>query len=99
MKYKLSKDRLSMFLGAYTVEVYWPHLHTRIGCEKLDANFVKFHGRTELGFTANTQILYTRPRDGWSWERALAARILGFGIGVAYKHCENPYVNGGVNYG
>lgn len=88
LKGQLGKDAASLWVGDWTLELYFPALHHKLGKDGAD------YSRTQLGVVLPTLILYVRPRDGWRWNRSLALKVLGFGFGVAYQHCENPNMKG-----
>lgn len=74
------KGDYPFYFSDYTLNLYTPTVDYNFNPEGEDS--------VHLGFF--TQILYRRPRTGWSWHWSFVFRILGFGIGIAHQHCENP---------
>lgn len=77
--YKVQKDRLVLFVGFLTIELYWPRFT---------------FNNSDIGLWFHTHINYKRHVERREWEvtRAFVIKILGFGIGLAWKHCDNPSI-------
>ena len=74
---KFKKDRLCLYIGLLTVELYW-------------LRFIKTN--VELGIMADSIVLY-KGSNRWSKDLCIwsfVIKVLGFGAGIAWKHCENP---------
>lgn len=74
---KLTSSELSFFFGRLTVQIYWP---------KLENN------SSGIGIFMSSQLNYKKRSKSNEWwvTRALALKILGFGIGFAWNHIDNP---------
>jgi len=71
---KLNRDRIEWWLGLLTINVYWPDILLR---------------KRQFHAIFKTQIIY-RHRADWAWDRSFVLQILGFGVGFAWNHCDNP---------
>jgi hypothetical protein len=73
-------DRVSFFFGRYTVELFFPKI-------------LKIKNCPEFGVFLRTQFYFVRnlyEHSNWDWSVTLI--ILGFGIGIAKNHVDNPNV-------
>lgn len=77
---KLERDNIEIYVDQVTLVFYWPY----IAIEKRRVH-IAFH----------SQITY-HDRNNWEVNKSLVMRILGFGIGIAHKHCLNPNVKDNV---
>lgn len=75
MKCALSKNRLTIFIGKLSFELYWPLIY--IG------------NRKQYGVYAKTMMMW-RPEYDWKWNWAFAMILFGFGFGICHNHVENP---------
>lgn len=73
--YKLTKERISLYVGKMSFELYWPVFYAG--------------NRKQYGFYAKTMLVW-RPEFDWKWNWALAATLLGFGFGICHNHVDNP---------
>lgn len=74
---KLSRDRVVLYFGLLSIEIYWPSY---------------LHNQTDTGLYAPTQISLKRSNkwNRWMMKWAFVFKILGFGIGICWDHCDNP---------
>jgi len=65
------------FIKLLTIELYYPYI---------------IWNNINFGIRMDTVLLgYKKyPERAWVMDWSIAMQILGFGIGFAYKHCENP---------
>jgi hypothetical protein len=77
---ELIKGDYPFYIGEYSIHIFTPTVEWKFGGE--------YNESLHVGL--NTQILYRRPKDGWSWHWSFVFRILGFGFGIAHQHCDNP---------
>jgi len=76
--YKLTSDRLRVYLWQLTLEIYWP-LFKR--------------GNDFAGVFARTAVIVYWPNEYRpSWRSSFSGTLLGFGAGYAWKHWDNPNV-------
>lgn len=71
------RGRIIYYIGLLSIELYYPYFY------KKTANF---------GFSADTMLnVFTYLKDeDWMLTRSAAMKIIGFGFGLAWKHCSNP---------
>lgn len=77
---ELIKGDYPFYVGDYTINFYTPSVGWKFGGEYED----------QISIRGQTQILYRRPKTGWSWHWSFVFRVLGFGFGIAHQHCDNP---------
>jgi hypothetical protein len=70
-------DRLVVYYGKLSVEFYWPQF-----CKS----------KTEPGVFMPTQLNFKRAEEDnrWMYKWAGVIKVLGFGFGLCWDHCENP---------
>lgn len=76
---KLEKDQISFFIGYLSIVIFWPRIN--------------FQPYSILGFWFPTTICYqdkTFKGDWYPYGKSFAIRILGVGIGLVWKHTDNP---------
>ena len=78
---KLDRDNIEFYVGQITIVLYWPYVRLKARS-------------THIAF--NSQITYYDRRN-WEVNKSLVVRIVGFGIGIAHKHCLNPNVKGNIS--
>lgn len=73
----LTKKELNLFFGRLTLQVYWPYFV----CNSSD-----------LGVFVPSQLNFKKRSKNTEWwvTRALAIKLLGFGLGFAWNHINNP---------
>jgi hypothetical protein len=77
MKYR--NGILSFFIGFLTIEIYHPIFNF-----SLIQISIKFD---------TILVINLRHQDNRWWiDRSIAIKLLGFGIGFAWKHCDNPNI-------
>jgi hypothetical protein len=77
-QFKMRNGAASLCIGLLTLEFYWPQVFCAKG------------GHTPIyGFMLKTGVLY-RPAKNWAWDYSLCITVLGFGVGGAWNHCDNP---------
>lgn len=71
--------RFLFYLGYLSIELYYPYF---------------FNTNRNWGISAGTKIIcYKRYKpQAWMLDRSLVIQIVGFGIGLAWLHCDNPNV-------
>lgn len=77
------KGMFKFHLKYLTIEIYWPYIiwnNINYGV-KLDTIFL---------------IYKHNPDREWVMIWSVAVKIIGFGIGFAWKHCDNPIMDTGV---
>lgn len=74
---KKVKGKFIFFIKYLTIELYHPYI---------------IWNNVNIGFNMDTMILTYRkyPERDWMMEWSFAVKIMGFGFGLTYKHCENP---------
>lgn len=75
---KVQRDRLVIWISLLSIEIYWP---------KLCIN------NTDIGIYMPSQIS-GKKANKWNkhlLDWAFVIRVIGFGFGLAWNHCENPY--------
>lgn len=72
----LESDRLAIFAGMLTIYVLWPKILLR--------------PKTQ-GIRLDTGLLLKQPKDRWESQWSGLIRVLGFGLGLAWKHIHNPF--------
>jgi len=75
---RVRNGAVSICMGLLTVEVYWPQLF-----------FMVRDYKPTYGIMLKTCALYI-PAKNWAWDYSLCFMVLGFGIGGAWNHVENP---------
>jgi len=71
------KGKFKIFIKYLTIELYHPYITWNT---------------VNVGIHLNTLILIYRhnPEREWMMKWSFAFKILGFGFGITWKHCENP---------
>jgi len=74
---KLSHDRAVFYFGFLSIEIYWPKV---------------LHTSSDTGIYLPTQLSIKRATKWVTWmlKWAFVLKILGFGFGLAWEHCDNP---------
>ncbi len=70
-------DRFRFYIGYLGVEIYYPYI---------------IFNNVNLGLKLDT-LLIIRISNKWSRHlvvASIALRVLGFGLGISWKHCDNP---------
>lgn len=79
----LTSGRLVVYLNKLSVEIYWPRL---------------VRSNTDLGVFMPTQInlKIADKHNRWMLKWSVVCKVLGFGVGLCWDHCDNPnkYVEG-----
>ena len=76
---KLERDEVSFFIGYLSIVVFWPIINVR--------------PYSILGIWFPTSICYqdrTRSGGWYPYGKSFTIRILGVGIGLVWKHTDNP---------
>lgn len=76
---KLERDQVSFFIGYLSIVVFWPRIN--------------FQPYSILVIWFPTLICYqdrTRSGGWYPYGKSFAIRILGVGIGLVWKHTDNP---------
>lgn len=71
------RGKFVFYIGYLTIELYYPYYYVKT------ANF---------GFSANTilNVFTYDEKEAWMVHRSIAMKLVGFGFGLAWKHCHNP---------
>ncbi len=76
---KISKGQIAFYIKQLTLEIYWPKI---------------LNNSADFGIFMPTQISYKKFNEYniWYFHRAAVIKLLGFGVGIAWKHCDNPNI-------
>ena len=72
------KGKFRFFIGFLTIELYYPYI---------------IWNNVNIGIHLDTMILsYLRTSKDREWlmHWSFAIKVVGFGFGITWKHCENP---------
>ena len=72
---RIESDAFVIWINQHTFNIYWPLLTW---------------SKIQRGLFFQTAFIWSS-RKSWDYGYAAVMRILGFGIGWAYNHCENPH--------
>ena len=74
---KYHKDRLVIYFLKLSIEIYWPRF---------------IISNTDLAILLPTQLSVKRANKWCAWmlDWAFVLKIVGFGFGICWNHCENP---------
>lgn len=80
LKNQYKQGKFILWINLITFELYIPYI---------------INTNVDKGFVANIKILLktSNKYNEMFYKWAFMFQIFGFGLGVCYKHCDNPFIN------